>query len=71
MSPVQPAAGPDPPSLESLLDQLEAAIGRLGDSAAPVDRLVADYQEAGRLLDAAQAHLDAAAERVAKLVSRH
>jgi exodeoxyribonuclease VII small subunit len=53
--------------LDGLLDRLEVVIGRLSDPSAPLERLVADYQEAGRLVDAAQAQLDGAAERLAKL----
>jgi len=53
-----------PPGLDALLDQLEAAIGRLSDPAAPLERLVADFEEAGRLVEVAQAQLDAATERV-------
>jgi exodeoxyribonuclease VII small subunit len=58
---------PEPQGLDALLDRLEAAIGRLSDPAAPLERLVADFEEAGRLLDDAQAQLDAATERVASL----
>jgi exodeoxyribonuclease VII small subunit len=52
------------PPLEELLDQLEAVIGRLSEGSAPLDRLVSDYQEAARLLEAAEARLDAATRRV-------
>jgi exodeoxyribonuclease VII small subunit len=54
-------------SLESLLARLEATIGRLADQAAPLDRLVADYEEALRLVNAANARLEAARSRMAKL----
>jgi exodeoxyribonuclease VII small subunit len=54
----------DGPPLEELLDQLEAVIGRLSEGSAPLDRLVSDYQEAARLLEAAEARLDAATRRV-------
>jgi exodeoxyribonuclease VII small subunit len=56
----EPAAG-----LDELLDRLEVVIGRLADPGAPLERLVADHEEAGRLLDAAQAQLDAASSRLA------
>jgi exodeoxyribonuclease VII small subunit len=53
--------------LDGLLDRLEAVIGRLSDPGAPLERLVADYEVAGRLVDAAQGQLDAATERLARL----
>jgi exodeoxyribonuclease VII small subunit len=53
------------PGLDRLLDRLEGVIGRLADPGAPLERLVADFEEAGRLMDAAQAQLDAATERLA------
>jgi exodeoxyribonuclease VII small subunit len=53
--------------LDGLLDRLEAVIGRLSDPSAPLERLVADYETAGRLVDAAQGQLDAAGERLARL----
>jgi exodeoxyribonuclease VII small subunit len=55
---------PEAPGLDGLLDRLEAAIGRLADPSAPLDRLVADYEEAGRLVEAAQGQLDAATQRL-------
>jgi len=58
------SAGQEPLGLDALLDRLEAVIGRLSDSGAPLERLVADYEEAGRLVEAAQGQLDAATERV-------
>jgi exodeoxyribonuclease VII small subunit len=54
----------EPLGLDGLLDRLEAVIGRLSDPGAPLERLVADYEEAGRLVEAAQDQLDAASERV-------
>jgi exodeoxyribonuclease VII small subunit len=57
-------AAPEPAGLDGLLDRLEAVIGRLADPSAPLERLVADYEEAGRLVEAAQAQLDAATERL-------
>jgi exodeoxyribonuclease VII small subunit len=54
---------PEDDSLEVLLARLEEAIGRLTDQGAPLDRLVTDYEQAGRLLDLAQARLDAAPRR--------
>ena len=56
----------DAATLDELLDRVEALIARLADPAAPLERLVTDYEEATRLLAAAQARLDAAAERVAQ-----
>jgi exodeoxyribonuclease VII small subunit len=55
------------PSLDDLLDQLEAALQRLADPAAPLDQAVSDYERAGRLLGAAEARMEAAARRVAEL----
>jgi exodeoxyribonuclease VII small subunit len=53
------------PGLDGLLDQLETVIGRLTDPGAPLERLVADYEEAGRLVEAADAQLAAATARLA------
>jgi exodeoxyribonuclease VII small subunit len=61
------SAEPEPPGLDGLLDRLEAVIGRLSDPTAPLERLVADHEEAGRLVEAAQGQLDAATERLAKV----
>jgi exodeoxyribonuclease VII small subunit len=60
-------AEPEGPGLDATLDQLEVLIGRLADPGAPLERLVADFEEAGRLVEAAQARLEAAAERVASV----
>jgi hypothetical protein len=57
----------DPAGLDALLDRLEAAIGRLSDPSAPLERLVSDFEEAGRLVESAQAQLDAVTERAARL----
>jgi exodeoxyribonuclease VII small subunit len=57
----------DAPSLDDLLDQLEAVLQRLADPAAPLDQAVSDYERAGRLLGAAEARMEAAARRVAEL----
>jgi exodeoxyribonuclease VII small subunit len=54
----------EPLGLDGLLDRLEAVIGRLSDPSAPLERLVADYEEAGRLVDAAQGQLDTATRRI-------
>jgi exonuclease VII small subunit len=54
------------PGLDALLDQLEGIIGRLSDPAAPLDRLVADHEAAGRLVEAARARLEELTERVAQ-----
>ena len=56
----------EPSGLDALLDRLEVLIGRLADPNAPLDRLVADFEAASRLVEAAQAQLAAAAERVAQ-----
>jgi exodeoxyribonuclease VII small subunit len=57
----------DAPSLDDLLDRLEAALQRLADPAAPLDQAVSDYEQAGRLLAAAEARMEAAARRVTEL----
>ena len=54
-------------TVDDLLDRLEAALHRLADPTAPLERAVADYEEAGRLLAAARARLEAASRRVAEL----
>ncbi len=46
------------PAFEELLVSLEQTIGRLADGTAPLDELVAAYEQAGRLLAQAQARLD-------------
>jgi exodeoxyribonuclease VII small subunit len=56
-------------SLEDLLDRLEVALHRLADPGAPLERAVADYEEAGRLLAAAHDRLEAAAARVAQTIA--
>jgi exonuclease VII small subunit len=55
----------DVPGLDALLVRLEAVIARLADPGAPLERLVGDFEEAGRLVDAARAQLDAATARLA------
>jgi exodeoxyribonuclease VII small subunit len=55
------------PSLDELLDALEAALQRLADPAAPLDQAVRDYERAGRLLAAAEARLEIAGGRIAEL----
>ena len=56
-------------SLEDLLERLENALQRLADPGAPLERAVTDYEEAGRLLAAAQERLEAAAARVAQTIA--
>jgi len=58
--------GSNPPGLDALLDRLEVLIGRLADPNAPLDRLVADFEDASRLVEAAQAQLTALEGRVAQ-----
>jgi exodeoxyribonuclease VII small subunit len=53
--------------LDARLDRLEDVIARLSEPTAPLDRLVADHEAAGRLVEAARTRLDAAAERVARM----
>jgi exonuclease VII small subunit len=47
--------------VDDVLDQLEAVIARLADPSAPLQRLVGDFEEAGRLAARAQAELTSAA----------
>jgi len=56
----------EPSGLDALLDRLEVLIGRLADPNAPLDRLVADFEDASRLVEAAQAQLTAVEDRVAQ-----
>jgi exodeoxyribonuclease VII small subunit len=52
-------------SLDQLLESLEAALQRLADPSAPLDRAVADYEQARLLLAQAEVRLEAARSRVA------
>lgn len=61
---------PERPGLDGLLDRLETVMSRLADSGAPLERLVSDFEEASRLVDAAEAQLAVAAERVARHEAR-
>ena len=63
-------AGEPDAGLDALLDRLEDVIARLSDPTAPLDRLVADHEAAGRLVEAARIRLAAAADRVARLQVR-
>ena len=47
--------------VDTLLDRLEAAIRRLAAGQAPVEELVADYEEAVRLLAEAETRLQSLA----------
>jgi exodeoxyribonuclease VII small subunit len=63
-----PEPGPvDEEGLDALLARLEAAIGRLSDQGAPLDRLVADHEEAQALLARARRRWDEAEARVRAL----
>ena len=59
----------EPESLDELLARLEAVLHRLADPGASLERAVADYEEAGRLLAAAQQRLETAAARVAQTMA--
>jgi exodeoxyribonuclease VII small subunit len=61
----QVASGEGEDSLDQLLESLEAALQRLADPSAPLDRAVADYEQARGLLDAAERRLEAARRRIA------
>ena len=52
------------PALEDLLTRLETLIGRLADGRAPLEQLVADHEEATRLLAGAEERFKALAARV-------
>ncbi len=55
---------PVEPGLDQLLDRIEVLIGRLADPNAPLDRLVMDYEEAGRLVEAARNQLGVVCDRI-------
>lgn len=55
---------PVEPGLDQLLDRIEVLIGRLADLNAPLDRLVMDYEEAGRLVEAARNQLGVVSDRI-------
>lgn len=57
------------PGLDVLMDRLEELISHLADPNAALDRLVTDFEEASRLIEAAQRQLAAAAERIAQMQS--
>lgn len=62
--------GPAPaqePAVDDLLTRLEEAIGRLADPRAPLGEVVRSYEEASRLLGAAEARLAAVSPRLARL----
>ncbi|MBJ7601068.1 MAG: exodeoxyribonuclease VII small subunit [Candidatus Nephthysia bennettiae] len=66
MRQAEAASGDDGgPSLDQLLESLEAVLQRLADPSAPLDRAVADYEQARQLLAAAEVRLEAARRRVA------
>ena len=53
------------PGLDDLLDWLESAIARLADGGAPLEQLVAAYEEANRLAAAAEVELGRLEARLA------
>lgn len=57
------------PGLDVLMDRLDELIGHLADPNAPLDRLVTDFEEATRLIEAAQKQLAAAGERIEQMQS--
>jgi exodeoxyribonuclease VII small subunit len=59
----------DPDSLEELLRRLEETLHRLADPGAPLERAVTDYEEAERLLSAAEARLREAAVAIAEVAA--
>ena len=60
------AADAGGPSLDELLGSLEATLQRLADPSAPLDRAVADYENARALLTAAEERLEVVRRRVAE-----
>jgi len=60
---------PDATGVDGLLDRLEGLVGRLADPAAPLERLVVDFEEARRLVTEARAAIGAA-ERSLALATR-
>ncbi|MBO0746540.1 MAG: exodeoxyribonuclease VII small subunit [Candidatus Dormibacteraeota bacterium] len=59
----------DPGSLEELLRQLEDTLHRLADPGAPLERAVSDYEQAERLLSAAEDRLREAAAAIAEVAA--
>ena len=53
--------------LPDVMARLEQAISRLADGGAPLEELVKAHQEASRLLEEAEAELDALRKRAAEL----
>lgn len=51
--------------VDAVLGRLEALVARLADVSSPLERLVADHQEAQRLLGLARRRLEEAARRMA------
>lgn len=45
------------PTLDELLGRLDTLLGRLADGRGPLDELVADHEEATRLLEQAEGRL--------------
>jgi exodeoxyribonuclease VII small subunit len=64
-APAEAGAEKGGPSLDQLLETLEATLQRLADPSAPLDRAVADYEKARGLLAAAEERLEGARRRVA------
>lgn len=52
------ASRAEPATLEEVLDRLEAAVRRLADRSAPLERLVADWEQAQALAGDAERRLD-------------
>jgi exodeoxyribonuclease VII small subunit len=65
-APAQTEVEKGDPSLDQLLETLEATLQRLADPSAPLDRAVADYEKARELLTAAEERLETARRRVAQ-----
>jgi exodeoxyribonuclease VII small subunit len=51
--------------VDALLGRLEALVAQLADVSSPLERLVADHEEAQRLLGLARQRLEEAARRMA------
>ena len=51
-------SGPEPATLEQVLDRLEGAVRRLADQSAPLERMVADWEQAQMLARDAERRLE-------------
>lgn len=60
----------EPPSVDTVLTDLEQALRGLGDQSAPLDRLVSDHERARGLLREAERRLERLGEEARRLQDR-